>query len=194
MSLIIAPAQLSAAETKTADVKQTGSAKAGPKDYQIGAGDILEITIWKEPDLSREAVLVRTDGKISFPLLSDVQAAGLTPPQLKLNMEAGLKDYVESPFVTITVRNPASKKFYVLGEVLNTGEYPLVKHLTVLQAFAVAGGFTEWANKELTLVREKVGGQGSEFFKGNTMEFDYDGLISGKDMCPIAPPRCALFR
>ena len=67
ISLIIAPAYLWAAEKNTTDAKQTASAKAGPKDYQIGAGDILDITIWKEPDLSREEILVRTDGKISFP-------------------------------------------------------------------------------------------------------------------------------
>ena len=69
---IIGPGQLAAAEKKSADAKQTWSAKAGPNDYKIGAGDILDITIWKETDLSREEVLVRTDGKISFPMLNDV--------------------------------------------------------------------------------------------------------------------------
>jgi polysaccharide export outer membrane protein len=158
-----------------ADTKQVWSAKATQGDYKIGAGDILEITTWKEPDLSREEVLVRTDGKISFPLLSDVQAAGLTPPQLKLNMEAGLKDYVESPFVTITVRDPASKKFYVLGEVLTTGEYPLTKNLTVLQAFAVAGGFTEWASKkEIILLRKESG-------KDKIYRVNYKDITKGKD-------------
>jgi polysaccharide export outer membrane protein len=176
ISLIIAPGQLAAAEKKTDGAKQTGSAKAGPKDYQIGAGDILEITIWKEPDLSREAVLVRTDGKISFPLLNDVQAAGLTPLEMKKNMEAGLKDFISNPFVTITVQSPESQKIYILGEVLNTGEYPLTKNLTVLQAFALAGGFTEWASKKEIILMRKVGG------KEKIFRINYKNIIKGKDI------------
>jgi polysaccharide export outer membrane protein len=176
MSLIIAPAHLSAVEKKTAGAQQTGSAKAGPKDYQIGAGDILEITIWKEPDLSREAVLVRTDGKISFPLLNDVQAAGLTPLEMKKNMEVGLKDFISNPFVTITVQSPESQKIYILGEVANTGEYPLTKNLTVLQAFALAGGFTEWASKKEIILMRKEGN------KERIYRVNYKNIIKGKDL------------
>ena len=176
MSLIIAPGQLAAAEKKTDGAKQTGSAKAGPKDYQIGAGDILEITIWKEPDLSREAVLVRTDGKISFPLLNDVQAAGLTPLEMKKNMEAGLKDFISNPFVWITVQSPESQKIYILGEVANTGEYPLTKNLTVLQAFALAGGFTEWASKKEIILMRKEGG------KEKIYRINYKNIIKGKNI------------
>ena len=101
------------AAEKKSTAKQTWSAKASAQDYEIGAGDILEITTWKEPDFSREEVLVRLDGKLTFPLLNDVQAAGLTPLEMKRNMEAGLKDFVESPFVTITVTSTASKKIYI---------------------------------------------------------------------------------
>jgi polysaccharide export outer membrane protein len=176
VSLIIAPANLSAAEKKTADAKITGTGKAAPKDYQIGAGDILEITIWKEPDLSRTGVLVRTDGKISFPLLNDVQAAGLTPLEMKKNMEAGLKEYISNPFVTVTVQTPDSQKIYILGEVLNTGEYPLTKNLTVLQAFALAGGFTEWASKKEIILMRKVGG------KEKIFRINYKNIIKGKDI------------
>ena len=176
MSLIIAPGHLAAAEKKAAGAEQTGSAKAGPKDYKIGAGDILDITIWKEPDLSREAVLVRTDGKISFPLLNDVQAAGLTPLEMKKNMEVGLKEFISNPFVTITVRSPESQKIYILGEVLNTGEYPLTKNLTVLQAFALAGGFTEWASKKEIILMRKEGG------KEKIYRINYKSIIKGKDL------------
>ena len=176
MSLIIVPGQLSAAEKKTAGAKQTGSAKAGPRDYKIGAGDILEITIWKEPDLSREAVLVRTDGKISFPLLNDVQAAGLTPLEMKKNMEVGLKDFISNPFVTITITSPESQKIYILGEVLNTGEYPLTKNLTVLQAFALAGGFTEWASKKEIILMRKEGN------KEKIYRINYKSIIKGNDL------------
>ena len=165
---------LSAAEKKST-AKQTWSAKASAQDYQIGAGDILEITTWKEPDFSREEVLVRLDGKLTFPLLNDVQAAGLTTLDLKNIIENGLKDYVANPVVTVNVRQPLSKRFYVLGEVRRTGEYPLVKHLTVLQAFALAGGFTEWASKdEIILLRRENG-------KDKIYRIDYKDITKGKD-------------
>jgi polysaccharide export outer membrane protein len=158
-----------------ADTKQVWSAKAVQNDYRIGAGDILEVTTWKEPDLSREEVLVRTDGKISFPLLNDVQAAGLTPMEMKSGMEQRLEEFVEGPFVTITIKNPGSKRFYVLGEVMNTGEYPLIKNLTVLQAFALAGGFTEWASKKEILLLRKEGG------KDKIYRVNYKDITKGKD-------------
>jgi len=126
--------------------------------YKIGSGDILEIITWKEPDFSRAEVLVRIDGKISFPLLGDVHASGRTPLEIQKDIETGLKDYVGNPIVTVTVKNPGSQKFYILGEVQKTGEYPLLKGLTVLQAFALAGGFTDWASKkEIILFRYENG-------------------------------------
>jgi polysaccharide export outer membrane protein len=144
-------------------------------DYIIGSGDILEIATWKEPDFSRENVLVRIDGKITFPLLNDLQAAGLSTMQLKQGLEKKLQDYVEGPVVTITVRAPNSQKFYILGEVIRTGEYPLVKNLTVLQAFALAGGFTEWASKkEIILFRREMG-------KERILRVNYKNIIKGKD-------------
>jgi len=173
--LTIGVGELPAAEKKAA-AKQTWSARDSAQDYVIGAGDILEITTWKEPDFSREGVLVRLDGKLSFPLLNDVQAAGLTTLDLKGAIENGLKDYVSSPVVTVHVTNPASQRFYILGEVLNTGEYPLVKHLTVLQAFAVAGGFTEWASKkEIILLRTEDG-------KEKIYRINYKDITRGKDL------------
>jgi polysaccharide export outer membrane protein len=143
--------------------------------YQIGIGDILEITTWKEPDFTRDMVLVRTDGKISFPLLNDFPAAGLSPMELKYNIEKGLKSYVSHPEVTVHIKDPASQKFYVLGEVVNTGEYPLVKHLTVLQAFALAGGFTEWASKKEIILFRHEGG------KDKIYRINYKDITKGKD-------------
>jgi polysaccharide biosynthesis/export protein len=143
--------------------------------YLIGNGDILEIVTWKEADFSREEIIVRLDGNISFPLLDDVMAAGKTPKQLKLDIQAGLKAYVAEPHVTVTVRSAASKRFYILGEVINTGEYPLTKNLTVLQAFALAGGFTEWASKkEIILFRRDQG-------KETVIRIDYKDIVKGKD-------------
>ncbi len=143
--------------------------------YQIGIGDILAITTWKEPDFTRENVLVRLDGQISFPLLNDFPAAGLSPLELKYNLEAGLKSYVSNPVVTVHIVDPISQKFYILGEVMRTGEYPLVKHLTVLQAFALAGGFTEWASKkEIILLRHEGG-------KDKIYRINYKDITKGKD-------------
>lgn len=151
-------------------------AAQNPNPYIIDSGDILAIMTWKEPDLTKDEVLVRTDGKISFPFLDDLQAAGLTPFQLKLKIEDGLKKYVEYPYVTVQVKIPGSKKIYILGEVLNTGEYPLVKKLTALQAFALAGGFTEWASKkEIILLRYEDG-------KENIYRINYRRIIDGKDL------------
>lgn len=144
-------------------------------EYKIGIGDVLEIVTWKEPDFSREEITVRLDGKISFPLLNDVQAAGQTPIQLKENIEKKLKAYVSNPSVTVSVRNAASQRFYILGEVARTGEYSLVKELTVLQAFALAGGFTEWASKkEIILFRREDG-------KEKVIRINYKDILKKKD-------------
>lgn len=143
--------------------------------YKIGSGDVLEILTWKEPDFSREGILVRIDGKISFPLLGDIQVAGQTPLQVKKKIEKRLEDFVDNPIVTVSVKAPGSQKFYVLGEVVNTGEYTLIKDLTVLQAFALAGGFTEWASKkEIILLRNENG-------KEKIIRVNYKKIIQGKD-------------
>lgn len=144
-------------------------------EYKVGIGDILEIVTWKEPDFSREEIIVRLDGKISFPLLDDIQAAGQTPTLLKRRIESKLKKFLSSPSVTVTVREAASQRFYILGEVVNTGEYPLSKDLTVLQAFALAGGFTEWASKkEIILFRKEYG-------KDKVIRINYKRILKNND-------------
>jgi polysaccharide biosynthesis/export protein len=154
---------------------QSWSARQSGGDYVIGAGDTLDITTWKEADLSRTDVLVRLDGKISFPLLNDVQAAGVTTGELKRTIEEGLKAYVANPVVTVGVKSPASQKFYVLGEVARTGEYPLIKNMSILQAFAVAGGFTQWAAKDEILLLRREGG------KEKIYRVNYKDITKGKD-------------
>jgi polysaccharide export outer membrane protein len=157
------------------------NSKYSTTDYKIGIGDILEIVTWKEPDFSREEITVRLDGKISFPLLDDIQAANQSPTQLKKRIESKLTEYVSTPSVTVTVRNAASQRFYILGEVVNTGEYPLAKDLTVLQAFALAGGFTEWASKkEIILYRKENGND-------KVIRINYKGLIKNKDFSQNVP-------
>jgi polysaccharide biosynthesis/export protein len=147
---------------------------ADPGSYVIGSGDVLEILIWKEQDLTRE-VIVRLDGKITFPMLDDIQAARRTPLQLKNIIQEKLSEFVEAPSVTVSLKASGSQKFYILGEVAHTGEYPLVKDLTVLQAFALAGGFTEWASKkEIVLFREENGAQ-------KTIRINYKEIANAKD-------------
>ncbi len=143
------------------------------KEYRIGAGDELNINVWKETDLNLESARVRIDGKVTFPLLGDLQAAGLTPMALKEKIEVKLSKFVESPTVTVTLLNSGSQRFYILGEVATTGEYPIIKNLTVMQAFALAGGFTEWASKkEILLLR-------NENNKKVTIKIDYRDIVKG---------------
>jgi polysaccharide export outer membrane protein len=143
--------------------------------YKIGKGDILEIIAWKEEDFTRE-VFVRIDGKITFPLLDDIHAAGRTTMEVKKEIETKLKEFIEDPIVTVILKSPMSQKFYILGEVAKTGEYPLVKKLTILQAFALAGGFTEWASKnEIILLRNEKG-------KEKIIRVNYKNIIKGKNL------------
>jgi polysaccharide export outer membrane protein len=172
--ILIVYSQGFAAEKNAIEAEAVKKAEKQKEAYKIGAGDILEISTWKEPDFSKENILVRTDGKISFPMLNDIEVSGLTPIQLKNKIESELKDFVQRPIVTVNVTDPVSQKIYVLGEVRETGEYPLSKNLTVLQAFAIAGGFTEWASKkEILLLRDEEDGE-------KIYRINYKKILKGK--------------
>ena len=112
--------------------------------YLIGSGDILDITTWKEADFTREEILVRRDGMITFPLINDIQAKDRTPMQVKQDIEEKLKEYLESPIVTVAVRKSDSKRFYILGEVVNTGEYPVARDLYMYTAGEPTGTVSEY--------------------------------------------------
>lgn len=134
-------------------VHKTENQRVSAAHYLIGKGDILEIVTWKEPDFTRE-VQVRIDGNISFPLIADIEAAGRTTEEVEAEIRKRLLEYVTHPVVSVSVKEARSQRYYVMGEVAQPGEYPLNKELSVLQAFALAGGFTEWANKkEIVLIR-----------------------------------------
>jgi polysaccharide biosynthesis/export protein len=144
-----------------------------PADYIIGADDTLHVTVWKEPDMS-VTLPVRPDGKISIPLLDDVQAAGMTPMQLATSIKDKLKKYIADPRVTVVVTAMTSQRIYVLGEVLHTGPMPLLPHMTVLQALSTAG-FTQFANlKGIYLLRVQDGGQQTK------LPFNYKEAIKGR--------------
>lgn len=126
-------------------------------DYSIGPQDVLNISVWKEPEVSR-TVPVRPDGKISLPLLDDVQAAGLTPMQLASLIAERLRKYLTAPQVTVIVTEINSKRIYILGEVSRAGAYPLFPNMTVLEALSSAGGFTQFANlKKIYVLRDERG-------------------------------------
>lgn len=148
-------------------VRETGVAP----DYVIGADDTLHISVWKEPDLS-EQLPVRPDGKISMPLLNDVQAAGLTPLQLKDSITEKLKKYIADPHVTVVVLAMNSRRIFVTGEVLHSGPITLLPHMTVLQALSQAG-FTQFANpKAIYLLRTQNG-------KQEKLPFNYKEVVKG---------------
>jgi polysaccharide export outer membrane protein len=144
------------AATDPAPAPATSPAKAPPRidaGYKIGPQDVLRIDVWKEPDLTRQ-VSVRPDGQISLPLLDDVQAAGLTPLELRNALRDGLKEYITDPQVTVTVSEINSRRIFVTGEVTRSGTFPLLPNMTVLQALSSCGGFTQFANtKKIYLLR-----------------------------------------
>jgi len=142
-------------------------------NYLLGAQDVLDVSVWKEPELSRE-VPVRPDGKISLPLLNDVQAAGLTPIELAAQIRAGLNKYMTNPQVTVIVIEINSQRIYLLGEVARAGAYVLLPGMTVLQALSNAGGFTPFSNlKNIYVLRQENG-------KQQKLPFNYKEVISGK--------------
>ncbi len=112
--------------------------------YKIGPQDILKIDVWKEEQLTR-TVPVRPDGKITLPLLNDVQAAGLAPMELANEISEQLKKYINNPQVTVSVTEINSRRVYVTGEVMKGGAFALLPHMTVLQALSSSGGFTQFA-------------------------------------------------
>jgi polysaccharide export outer membrane protein len=141
--------------------------------YIIGAEDVLNINVWKEPDLSR-AVPVRPDGKISMPLLNDVQAAGLTPQQLAASIRDGLKKFIADPEVTVIVTAVNSRRVYIMGEVTHPGAFLMSPGMTVLQALASAGSFTQFANiKGIYVLRTEDGKQVKH-------PFNYKAVVKGQ--------------
>jgi polysaccharide export outer membrane protein len=142
-------------------------------NYIIGGQDVLDISVWKEPDLTR-SVPVRPDGKISLPLLNDVQAAGLTPSQLAAQITESLKKFVTNPQVTVIVSAINSQRVYILGEVSRAGAYPLLPQMNVLQALSSAGGFTQFANPKKIYVMRTVNGKQEKY------PFNYNDVIKGK--------------
>ena len=152
---------------------QPSKAATDDPNYSIAPEDVLTIDVWKEPEISR-TVPVRRDGKISLPLLNDLQAAGLTPTQLSVQIVEKLRATIVHPQVTVIVAQTSSLRVYILGQVTRGGAYPLVPDMTVMQALSIAGGFTPYANVKKIHVMRKENGADKIF------AVNYKEVISGR--------------
>lgn len=156
--------------------KQSQAEVAADSDrYVIGPEDVLYIHVWRDETLSK-TVSVRTDGKISIPLIDEIQAAGLTPLQLKEMLTQKLKEFVESPNVTVIVMEANSFKVYISGEIQKPGVYRLRSETTFAQFIPMAGGFTQWANQKKIIIIRKENG------KEKRMTVNYKKIVQGNDL------------
>lgn len=146
-----------------------------PAGYVIGADDVLGVSFWRDKDLSVESVLVRPDGNITLPLLNDVRAAGLTPDQLRTDIQQAAAKYIESPNATVVVREIRSRKVYITGNVSKPASYPLSGPLNVMQLISLAGGLQEYADSEhIVIMRQSAG-------RSQSLKFNYKNVIKQKD-------------
>ena len=148
---------------------------AVPAEYIIGTDDVMSVVFWRDKELSAD-VTVRPDGKISLPLLNDVQAAGLTPVQLKDRIAEEAKKYVEDPTVTVEVKAINSRKVFITGEVAKRGAYPITGSTTVLQLISIAGGLGDYAKSEKIVILRNEGG------KQTSYRFNYKEVLNQRKL------------
>ena len=165
------PTTMVARAAEVPDVRPAPGAES--PDYLIGAEDVLNVSVWKEPELT-QTVPVRPDGNISLPLISDVRAVGQTPMQLAAHITARFKQFLAEPRVTVIVTEINSRRFYILGQVARPGAFPLLPSMTVLQALSTAGGFREFANPSKIYVLRNENGAAKKY------PFNYKDVIAGK--------------
>jgi len=159
-------------ESRVAAAVTPPTALVAVAEYEIGAEDVLDISVWKNPDLSR-TVPVRPDGKVSIPLLNDFQAAGLTPSDLRERLVSRLSDFISIPDVSVIVREVHSRKVAVVGAVKTAGRYELKSPMTVLEAIALAQGFTDFAVRDRIVILRQNGG------KTTRIPFNYRKIADG---------------
>jgi len=150
------------------------NSRVDAKNYVIGENDVLDIDVWKEKEISR-TIPVRPDGKISLPLIGEIQASGMTPLQLQDDIAQKLKAFLANPEVTVIVSDPRSQHFNIVGEVAKPGAYPLSQSTTVLDAISMAGGFRDFAKEtKIYVLRAMPGGSQAR------LPFNYKDVIKGK--------------
>ncbi len=159
-----------------APARALASLAGSPEGYRIGPGDVLQIVVWKEPDASVPQARVRADGKISMPLIKEVQVAGMTPSELEQVLSAKLARYINSADVTVIAADITSAKVYLVGAVKREGPLPLLTPLTVFQAINEAGGVTDYAKrKKIYVLRQENG-------KQVRLPFNYSAVLKGQRM------------
>ncbi len=160
-------------EAESKPAAAAGTPATTDQEYYIGPQDVLQIDVWKEPEITR-TIPVRPDGKISLPLLNDVQAAGLTAMQLAGSIREGLTKYLQNPQVTVMVTQINSRRVFVTGEVAKSGAIPLLPGMTALQALSSAGGFTQFAKeKGIYILRNENG-------KQVKLPYNYKDVLKGQ--------------
>lgn len=153
-----------------------------PDAYAIGIGDVIEISVWKSPELS-VSVPVRPDGRVSVPLLGDIQAAGLTPLALKEQLARDFKTYVTAPEVSVVVKEINSRKVFVTGEVKTAGSFDLQPRAKLMQILALAGGLTPYAKGKVIVLRDNRDGREGKDEGGGPderYEINIGAIVSGK--------------
>lgn len=174
-SMMWAQAAAGPAPPSAAPGATTTAVQPHDNTFVIGPDDVLAVNVWKEPEISR-SVPVRSDGKISLPLVGEVQASGQTPHQLELEIAKKLQSYISEPDVTVIVQEIKSQKFNILGLVAKPGAYPLTHSVTVLDAIALAGGFRDFAKqKSIYVLRQNPDGTQAR------LPFNYKDVIKGKN-------------
>jgi polysaccharide export outer membrane protein len=178
LSILVAGTALAQDASKPAntDAAAVGRAllDASTTEYLIGPEDVLDISVWKNPELSRK-VPVRPDGRISLPLVNDIQAAGLTPSALRQQLAAKLAEFVPTPEVSVVVQDVLSAKVAVVGAVKTPGRFTLRSPATVLECLALAQGLTEFASKDKIVVLRQNGSTTTR------IPFNYSKVASGND-------------
>ncbi len=170
------PTQAPAPTGAPAQAADSSAAKAHDDVFVIGNDDVLAINVWKEPEISSKSVPVRSDGKISLPLVGEVQASGLTPLKLEQAIAGKLQSFISQPEVTVMVQQINSQKYNVLGQVSRPGTFMITNSLTVLDAIAIAGGFRDFAKqKSIYVLRQNADGTQSR------MPFNYKEVVKGKN-------------
>ncbi len=175
VSASLAEAQTAPAAQPAAPESASPASATLPAGYVIGPDDVLTIVFWRDKEMSAE-VVVRPDGKISLPLVNDVEAAGRTPEQLRMELEKAAAKYVAEPNATVVVKAINSRKIYITGNVAKPGTYPLAGDMNVLQFIAMAGGLLEYADaNDIIVVRREQ--SGDRYFK-----FNYKDVVKQKNV------------
>ena len=172
------PAQQPGTKPATPPSTVTAAVAAGvtvADDYVIGPGDVLAIVFWREQEMSVE-VVVRPDGRISIPLLNDVEAVGLTPEALREKLMTTAQRVIQDPNVTVVVKQINSRRVFITGQVAKPGPYPLTSSMNVLQLISTAGGLLEYADeKNIIIMRNDKG-------RTSTLKFNYKDVSTGKNL------------